>query len=156
MCGPEGVFGNVRSESDLHTGYPDFLHDFPQSHNTGARIVTEATGFSFLIPSNSSYLKHLTIHDFYSSPSMIKMIKSRRMRLVGHVARMEEKRNTYRLLVGNPEGRRPLGRPRRRLLANVKMDLGEIRWGDVGWIDLAQDRDKLRALVNLVLNLRVP
>jgi hypothetical protein len=69
---------------------------------------------------------------------------------------MGEKRNTYRLLVGKPEGRRPLGRPRRRWLDNIRMDLVEIRWDDVDCIGLAQDRDRCRALVNSILNLRVP
>jgi hypothetical protein len=67
-----------------------------------------------------------------------------------------EKRNAYRLLVGKPEGRRPLERPRRRWVDNIRMDLGEEGCGDADWIDLAQDRDRLRALVNSVLNLRVP
>jgi hypothetical protein len=69
---------------------------------------------------------------------------------------MGEKRNAYRLLVGKPEGSRPLGRPRRRWLDNIRMDLVEVRWGDVDWIGLAQDKDSLRALVNSVLNLRFP
>jgi hypothetical protein len=67
-----------------------------------------------------------------------------------------EKRNAYRLLVGKPEGKRPLGRPRRRWVDNIRMDLGEVGWSDVGWIGLAQDRNRWRALVNSVLNLRVP
>jgi hypothetical protein len=66
------------------------------------------------------------------------------------------KRNVYRLLVGKPEGRRPMGRPRRRWVDNVRMELVEVGWGDVDWIGLAQDRDRWRALVNSVLNLRVP
>jgi hypothetical protein len=69
---------------------------------------------------------------------------------------MGEKRNAYRLLVGKPEGKGPLGRPRRRWMDNIKMDLLEIGWGGVDWIALAQDRDKWRALVNAVMNLRVP
>jgi hypothetical protein len=69
---------------------------------------------------------------------------------------MGEKGNAYRLLVGKPEGKRPLGRPRRRLVDNSRMDLGEVGWGDVDWIDLAHDRNRWRALVNSVLNLRVP
>jgi hypothetical protein len=67
-----------------------------------------------------------------------------------------EKRNAYRLLVGKPEGKRPLGRPRRRWVHNIKMDLGEVGLGDVDWIGLAKDRNRWRALVNWVLNLRVP
>jgi hypothetical protein len=66
------------------------------------------------------------------------------------------KRNAYRLLVGKPEGRRPPGRPRRRWVDNIKMDLVEVGWGGVDWIGLAQDRDRWRALVNAVMNLRVP
>jgi predicted small integral membrane protein len=69
---------------------------------------------------------------------------------------MGEKRNAYRLLVGKPEGRRPLGRPRHRRLDNIRMDLVEVGWGDLDWIGLAQDRDRWRALVNSVLNFRVP
>jgi hypothetical protein len=67
-----------------------------------------------------------------------------------------EKRNVYTLLVGKPEGKRPLGRPRRRLVDNIRMDLGEVGWGDVDWIGQAQDRDRWRALVNSALNLRFP
>jgi hypothetical protein len=69
---------------------------------------------------------------------------------------MGEKRNAYRKLVGKPEGRRPLGRPKRRWVGNIKIDLGEIGWDGGDWIDRAQDRDRWRALVNTVMNLRVP
>jgi hypothetical protein len=69
---------------------------------------------------------------------------------------MGEKRNACRLLVGKPEGKRPLGRPRRRWVDNIRMDLGEVGWGDVDWTGLAQDRNRWRALVNSLLNLRVP
>jgi hypothetical protein len=82
------------------------------------------------------------LRDLYSSPSKIRIIKSRRMRWVGYVARMEEIRNAYRLLVGKPEGKRPLGRPRRRWVDNIKMDLGEVGWGVVDWIGLVQDRNR--------------
>jgi hypothetical protein len=96
------------------------------------------------------------LRDLYSSPSIIRIIKSRRMRWAGHVARVGEKRNAYRLLVGKPEGKRPLGRPRRTWVVNSGMDLGEVGWVDVDWIGLAQDRNRWRALVNSVLNLWVP
>jgi hypothetical protein len=95
-------------------------------------------------------------YDLYSSPSIIRIIKSRRMRWAGYVACMEEKRNVYRLLVGKSEGKRPLGRPQRRWVDNIRMDLGEVGWGDVDWIGLAQDRNRWRALVNSVLNPWVP
>jgi hypothetical protein len=78
-------------------------------------------------------------HDLYSSPSIIRIIKAR-IRWAGHVERMGEKRNAYRLLVGKPEGRRPLGRTRRRWVDNIRMDLTEVEWSDVDWIGLAQDR----------------
>jgi hypothetical protein len=96
------------------------------------------------------------LHNLYSSPSIIRIIKSKRMRLAGHVARMGEKRNVYRILVGKPEGNRPLGRPRRKWIDNIKLDLVEIGLSVVDWIGLAQDRYKWRALVNSVKYLWVP
>ena len=78
------------------------------------------------------------------------------MRWAGHVARIEERRGVYRVLVGKPEGKRPMGRPRRRWEDNIKMDLQELGYGGMDWIELAQDRDRWRALVNAVMNLRVP
>jgi hypothetical protein len=95
------------------------------------------------------------LRDSHTSPSIIRMIKSRRMRWVGHIARMRENRNAYRLLVGKLEGKRPLRRPICRWVYNIKMDLGDIGWGGVEWIVLAQHRDKWRVLVNSVMNLRV-
>jgi hypothetical protein len=86
----------------------------------------------------------------------VRIIKSRRMRWAGHVARMGKKRKSYRLLVGKPEGKRPLGRPRSRWVDNIRMDLGEVGCGDVDWIGLAKDRNRWRAVVNSVWNLRVP
>jgi hypothetical protein len=95
------------------------------------------------------------LHNLYSSPSIIRMIKSRRI-WAGHVTRMGEKGNAYRILVGKPEGKRPLGRPRRRWVNNIKVDLREIEWDDMDWIDLAQGRNQWSALVKTVMNLRVP
>jgi hypothetical protein len=74
----------------------------------------------------------------------------------GACSTIGENRNAYRLLVGKPEGKRLLGRPRRRWVDNIRMDLGEVGWGDVDWIDLVQDRNRWRAVVSSVLNLRVP
>ena len=94
--------------------------------------------------------------DLYSSPNILRVIKSRRMRWAGHVARMGEERVVYRVLVGKLEGNRPLGRPRRRWVDNIRMDLQEVGYGYMDWIGLAQDRDRWRTLVSAVMNLRVP
>jgi hypothetical protein len=95
-------------------------------------------------------------YNLYSSPSIIRMDKSRRMRFAWHVARMGEKRNAYRILVGNPERKRSPGRPRHTWVDNIKMDLREIGWDGMDWIDLVHDRGQWRALVNAVMNFRVP
>ena len=96
------------------------------------------------------------LNGLYSSPNIVRVIKSRRMRWAGHVARMGEERGAYRVLVGKPEGARPLGRPRRRWVDNIRMDLQEVGCGYGDWIGLAQDRDGWRKLVSAVMNLRVP
>jgi hypothetical protein len=98
----------------------------------------------------------MCIQHLYSSPNIIRMVKSRRMRWGGHVAQMGNTRNAYRILVGKPEGKRPLARPRCRWVDNIKTALREIGWDGMDWIDLAQDRDQWRALVNTVMNLWVP
>jgi hypothetical protein len=96
------------------------------------------------------------LHNLYSSQNIVRVIKSRRMRWAGHVARMEEGRCVYRFLVGRPEGKRPLGRTRRRWEDNIKMDLREIGIDGANWIQLDQVRVQWRACVNTVINLRVP
>ena len=96
------------------------------------------------------------LNDLYSSPNIVRVIKSRGMRWAGQVARMGEEREMYRILVGKPEGKRPLGRPRCRWVDNSRMDLQEVGRGYVDWIGLAQDRDRWRTLVSAVMNLRVP
>jgi hypothetical protein len=101
-------------------------------------------------------LHNKELHGLYSSPSIIRVIKARMMRWVGHVVHMGEVRGAYNILVRRPEGRRPLGRPRRRWEDNIEMDLREIGFGDVDWINFAQDRDRWWAVVNTVTNLRVP
>ncbi|KAJ4442717.1 hypothetical protein ANN_04308 [Periplaneta americana] len=99
-------------------------------------------------------LHNTELHALYSSPDIIRNLKSRRLRWAGHVARMGEPRNAYRVLVGRPEGKRPLGRPRRRWEDNIKMDLREVGYDDRDWINLAQDRDRWRAYVRAAMNLR--
>ena len=96
------------------------------------------------------------LNDLYSSPNIVRVKKSRRMRWAGHVARMGEERVVYRVLVGKPEGKRPLGRPRRRWVDNIRMDLQEVGWGYMDLIGRAQDRDRWRTLVSAVMKLRVP
>jgi hypothetical protein len=96
------------------------------------------------------------LNDLYCSPNIVRVIKSRKMRWVGHVARMGEKSGVYRVLVGKPEGKRPLGRPRRRWVDNLKVDLQEVGCGYMDWIGLAQDRDRWRTIVSAVINLGVP
>ncbi|KAJ4426305.1 hypothetical protein ANN_27119 [Periplaneta americana] len=101
-------------------------------------------------------LHNIELHVLYSSPDIIRNIKSRRLRWAGHVARMGESRNAYRVLVGRPEGKIPFGRTRRRWKDNIKMDLREVGYDDRDWINLAQDTDQWRAYVRAEMNLRVP
>jgi len=96
------------------------------------------------------------LNDLYCSPNIVRVIKWRRMRWAGNVARMRERRGVYRVLVRKPEGKRTLGRPRRRWEDNIKMDLQEVGCGIRDWIELAQNRDRWRAFVNAVMNLSVP
>jgi len=96
------------------------------------------------------------LNDLYSSPNIVRVIKSRRMGWARHVARMGEERGVCRVLLGKLEGKRPLGRPRSRWVDNIRMDLQEVGYGYIDWIGLAQDRDRWRTLVSAVINLRVP
>jgi len=96
------------------------------------------------------------LNDLYSLPNIVRVVKSRRMRWAGHVARMGEDRGVHRVLVGNPEGKRPLGRPRRRWEDNIKMDLQEVGGGRGDWMELPQDRDRWWALVSTVRDFQVP
>ena len=96
------------------------------------------------------------LNDLYSSPNIVRVIKSRRMRWAGHVAHMEEGRGVHKVLVEKPEGERALGRPRRRWKDNIKMDLEEVGRGCGDWMELAQDRDRWRVLVSTVMNFGVP
>ena len=96
------------------------------------------------------------LNDLHSSPNIVQVIKLRRMKWAGNVARMGEKRGVYRVLLGKREGRRPLGRPRHRWVDTIRMDLQEVGCGYMDWIGLAPDRDRWRKLVSAVMNLRVP
>ena len=96
------------------------------------------------------------LNDLYSSPNIVRVIKSRRLRWAGHVARMGEGRGVYRFLVGKPEGRRPLKRPRRRWVDNIRTDLPEVGCVYMDWIGMAQDRERWWNLVSSVMNLRIP
>jgi hypothetical protein len=96
------------------------------------------------------------LNDLYSSPNIVSVINSRRMRWTGHKASMRERSGVYRVLVGKPEGNRPLGRPRHRWEDNIRMDTQEVGCEGMDWMKLAQVRDRCRALVNAVMNLQVP
>jgi len=96
------------------------------------------------------------LNDLYSSPNIVRVIKSRRKRWAGHVARMGEESGVYRFLVGKPKGKRPLMSPRRRRVDNIRMDLQEVGCGYRDWIGRTLDRDNWRTLVSAVMNLRVP
>jgi hypothetical protein len=99
---------------------------------------------------------HEELHDLYPSSTIVRVIKSRRTRWTGHVARMGEGRGVYRVLLGKSGVTRPLGRPRCRWEDNIKMDLQEVKFGGMDWIGVAQDKGSWRALVNAVMNIRVP
>ena len=101
-------------------------------------------------------LRNEELNDLYSLPNIMRVVKWRRMRWAGHVAHMGEDRGVHRVLVGRPEGKKPLGRPRRSWEDNIKMDLQEFGGGRGDWMELAQDRDRWRTLVGTVRDFRVP
>jgi len=96
------------------------------------------------------------LNNLYSSPHIVRVIKSRRMRWAGHMARMGEERRVCRVLMGKPKGKRPLGRPRRKWVDNIRMEFQEVGCGYMDWIGLALDRDRWRTIVSAVMNLRFP
>jgi hypothetical protein len=101
-------------------------------------------------------LHNVELNDLYSLPNIVRVVKSRRMRWARHVARMRERRGVHRVLGRKPEGKRPVGRPRRRWEDNIKRDLQEVGEGGGDWMERAQDRDRWRALVSTVMKFRVP
>ena len=130
--------------------------------STGSLCTTKYRNLQILtVPTNKRdevtgewrKLHNEELSDLYSLPNIVQVVKPR-MRWAGHVARMGEERDVHRVLVGKPEGKRPLGRPRRRWEDNIKMDLQEVGGGDGDWMEFAQDRDTWRALVNAVMNFR--
>ena len=122
---------------------------------SGSLILLEPSG-----PHRACYRTPLPINgklsDLYSLPNIVRVVKSRRMRRAGHVAHMGEGNGVHRVLVGKPEGKIPLGRPKRRWEDNIKTDLQEVGGGCGDWMELAQDRKRWRALVRTVMNFRVP
>jgi hypothetical protein len=97
-------------------------------------------------------LHNVEVHNLYFSPDIIRLIKSRKVRWAGHVAHTGQKRKAYKVLMGKPERKKSLGRPRRRREDNINLNIREIGLGGMNWIDLTQDRDQWRAVVNMVIN----
>ena len=132
-----------------------------KTKSTLAKLTQNPICVNNFMDSKFKFLRFKRLHneelnDLYSSPNIVRVIKSRRMMWAGHMAYMGEERGVYRVLVGKPEGKRPLGRPRRRWVDNIRTDLQEVGCGYMDWIGLAQNRDRWRTLVSAVMNLRVP
>ena len=146
-----GVFGSWNYNKQMFsnsTYYTTII--FLQITHTRVNVYKPKCQKQMFILSYTSYNKS------YTSPNIVRVIKPRRMRWVGHVARVGEERRVYGFLVGKPKGKRPLGRPRHRLVDNFRMDLQEVGCGYMDWIGLVKDRDRWRTLVSAVMNLRVP
>jgi len=129
---------------------------FPQVPKDLFTATTVASHSNTVLLTSNRRLHNEELNDLYCSPNIVWVIKSRRMGWVGHVARMGEERGVYKVLVGKPEGKRPLGRPRHRWVDNIRMDLQEVGCGYMDRIVLAQNRDRWRTLVSAVMNLGVP
>jgi hypothetical protein len=146
---------NVRNHLPSDTGSHHKIHE-PSISNCLFKKNLEIPSkslISILIPKDNDNEK---LNDLYSLPNIVRVVKSRRMRWAGHMTRMGEERGVHRVLVGKPDGKRPLGRPRRRWEDNIKMDVDEVGGDRGGWMELAQDVDEWRALVSTVKNFRVP
>ena len=144
--------------ADSHSIVARWRNYFSQLFNVhGVKDVGQAEIHTadLLVTEDWRRLHNEELNDLYSSHNIVRVIKSRRMRWVGHVVPMGEERGVYRILVRKPEGKRPLGRLRRRWVDNIRMDLQEVGCGYMDWIGLAQGRDRWRTLVSAVMNLRV-
>ncbi|KAJ4451242.1 hypothetical protein ANN_02703 [Periplaneta americana] len=150
-----GITLDIPRTAGRQTQHSNFKTESPEEYFRLSILLPFLDYFISQLKDRNSYCNiNAELHALYSSPDIIRNIKSRRLRWAGHVARMGESRNAYRVLVGRPEGKRPLGRPRRRWEDNIKMDLRKVGYDDRDWINLAQDRDRWRAYVRAAMNLR--
>jgi hypothetical protein len=142
--------------SEISNGDTEGSHIFRPRGPYLRTLNTNYIELARFTPCTGPFARNEELYALYSSSDIIRVIKSRRLRLTGHVARMGERRGTDRVLMRKPERRRPFGRPRSRREDNTKMDIRKVGCGGMDWIDLAQDRNKWQALVNAVMYLYVP